>query len=158
METVTAERTIDAPVPMVFDWMSNAHNYTRARWVVTERLVTPGVEAPYGTGAVRVLWWTVGRFAERITSYRPPHSFDYDVYRSFPPSRHEFGRVSCRDVDGATHITWTTTFELAIPVIGAAMTRLVARPIMRRAFERILDSAVDDLRSAAADDSSAQRQ
>ncbi|ROZ99242.1 SRPBCC family protein [Gordonia sp. OPL2] len=145
METVTVERDIDATADSVFAWISNAHNYTRTPLVISEKLRTPGRDAPYGAGAVRVLIWMVGWFAERITAYDPPHAFDYHVFRSIPPSRHEAGRVTVDDVDGSAHVVWTTTFEVAIPVVGPAITRWIAQPLMAYAFRRVLDRAADDL-------------
>ncbi|GAA3696136.1 SRPBCC family protein [Gordonia hankookensis] len=145
METVTVERTIDAPVDTVFAWISNAHNYTRTPLVVSERLRTPGRDAPYGVGAIRVLTWLIGWFAERITAYVPPHSFDYHVYRSFPPSRHEAGQVTVDDVGGASRVIWTTTFELAIPLLGPMLTRRVGKPLVGYAFGRVLDGAAKEL-------------
>ncbi|MFW0784184.1 SRPBCC family protein [Gordonia sp. CPCC 206044] len=145
MQTVTVTRTIDAPLTSVFDWISNAHNYTHSRWVIRERLRTPGADAPYGLGAVRVLIWVVGWFSERVTAYHPPHSFDYHVDRSVPPSRHEHGRVTCTATDGGTHVEWTTTFEVAVPIVGGLLTRYVGRPVMTYAFTTILDRAEQDL-------------
>ncbi|MEE4021771.1 SRPBCC family protein [Gordonia sp. PKS22-38] len=150
METVTAERVIEAPAEAVFDWISNAHNYTGIPLVLTERLATLGREAPYGTGAVRVLGWAVGWFWERITAYDPPHSFEYDVYRSIPPSRHREGRVTFDSSIGddgvaATRVVWQTTFELSIPVIGGFLTRRVGVPLLTYAFRRILEAAEREL-------------
>ncbi|MFE7740750.1 SRPBCC family protein [Nocardia sp. NPDC057455] len=145
METITVERTIAAPVDAVFDWISNAHNYTRIPLVLHERLAVPGDEAPYGRGAVRVLIWAVGVFWERITAYDPPRSFEYHVYRSIPPSKHETGRVGFSETAGGTHVVWTTTAQLRIPLIGAALTRRIVRPLFTYAFDRVLDAASRDL-------------
>lgn len=148
METLTVERTIAAPIEDVFAWLSNAHNYTRSKFVLRERLAEPGADAPYGLGALRVLLWTVGIFYERITAYDPPRSFDYHVERSFPPSRHEAGRKSFTEVAGGTHVTWTSTFEIRLPLVGAFLTRVVGVPIIRRVFSRVLDAAQADLTGA----------
>ncbi len=96
MQTITVERTIAAPQDAVFDFMSNAANFTRSPLVVRQRLAEPGLQAPYGQGAVRILLWTIGWFRERITAYDAPHSFDYSVERSFLPSEHRHGRGRLR--------------------------------------------------------------
>jgi uncharacterized protein YndB with AHSA1/START domain len=145
METITVERTIAAPIDAVFDWISNAHNYTRIRLVLHERLAVRGDEAPYGRGAVRVLIWAIGWFWERVTAYDPPHSFEYHVYRSIPPSEHENGRVDFTEIAGGTHVVWTTTARLRLPLIGAALTRRIVRPLVTYAFGRVLDAASRDL-------------
>lgn len=83
MQTVTVERTIAAPQHQVFDFLSNAANFTRSPLVIRQRLAEPGRQAPYGEGALRILLWVIGWFRERITAYDAPHSFDYTVERSF---------------------------------------------------------------------------
>jgi len=104
METVVVERTISASRAEVFDWISNAHNYTRVPIVFHEHLAEKGATAPYGLGAVRVLFAAFGWFRERITAYDPPHSFDYHVYLSIPPARHENGHVTLEEVGDGTHV------------------------------------------------------
>lgn len=150
METITVERTIGAPIGDVFDYVSTASNYTRSRLVLRERLERPGSDAPYGLGAVRVLLWVVGWFHEVITGYDRPHRFDYRVDRSFPPSDHKEGHVSFTEVPGGTHVLWTTTVELRFPFVGAALTRLVARPVLTHVFNEVLDAAQTDLERTAA--------
>ncbi|MBU9764817.1 SRPBCC family protein [Mycobacterium sp. TNTM28] len=145
MQTVTVERTIAAPPEAVFDFLSNAANFTRSPLVLRQRLAEPGQGAPYGQGALRILFWVIGWFRERITAYDAPRSFDYSVERSFPPSEHRFGRVSFAAVDGGTHVTWTTTFRVKFPLIGGVLTRWVGRPVLSRVFNDVLDAAATDL-------------
>jgi hypothetical protein len=57
METVTVECDVSAPIAEVFDWLSDASNYTQLPFVFHERLVRPGEDAPYGLGAVREITW-----------------------------------------------------------------------------------------------------
>ncbi|MEU1951429.1 SRPBCC family protein [Nocardia rhamnosiphila] len=150
METITVERVITAPPNAVFDWISTAHNYTRIPLVLHERLAVPGAGAPYGLGAVRFLVWCVGVFWERVTAYDPPRSFEYHVYRSFPPARHELGRVEFTETTDGTRVVWTTVVELRFPLVGAVLTRRVVRPLFTYAFGRVLDVAAHDLTARAA--------
>jgi hypothetical protein len=62
-----------------------------------------------------------------------------------PPARHEHGSVTLEEVGASTHITWTSTMELRIPIIGAALTRWIARPIFVCLFNRVLDEATAEL-------------
>ncbi|MBF6240564.1 SRPBCC family protein [Nocardia otitidiscaviarum] len=151
METITVERIVAAPPHAVFDWMSNAHNYTRVGFVLHEHLARPGADAPYGVGAVRVLGWAVGWFWERITAYDPPHSFEFHVYRAIPPARHEGGSVTFTAVPGGTRVVWSTQVELRFPLLGAFLTRLIARPILTYVFKRVLDEANAELRTVPSD-------
>lgn len=141
MLTVSVERVVAAPLSDVFEWLSDASNYTRSRFVLHERLVRRGEDAAYGFGAVRQLTWVFGWFRERITAYRPPHEFRYLVERSVPPLRHEGGRVTFTEVPGGTRVHWTTAVELRLPIAAAAATRLLGRPMIVYTFGKVLDAA-----------------
>lgn len=141
MLTVSVERVVAAPLADVFDWLSDASNYTRSRFVLHERLVRRGGDAAYGFGAVRELTWVFGWFRERITAYHPPHEFRYLVERSVPPLRHEGGQVRCTEISGGTRVQWTTTVELRLPIAAATATRLLGRPMIAYTFGKVLDAA-----------------
>ncbi|MBW5423877.1 SRPBCC family protein [Streptomyces sp. BG9H] len=141
METMTAERTIDAPVEDVFAWLTTTTHYTRSPLVLRCRLTRPGEGAPYGVGAVRGHLWLTGWFRERITRYEPPYATEYVVDRSVPPARHEVGRMTFSEVDGGTRVCWTTRAEVRVPLLGPLLTRLVARPVITRTFGNILAAA-----------------
>lgn len=151
METITIERTIAAPIADVFDWVTNSHNYTRLWLVLHEQLRTPGVDAPYGLGAVRVVFCAGACFWERITAYDAPHSFDYHIDRSFPPLIHEGGRVTFTETPEGTHVLWVTTGQVRfpIPAVATFLTRAVLRPVLIYAFGRILDIAARELTKSA---------
>jgi uncharacterized protein YndB with AHSA1/START domain len=139
--TVSVERVVAAPMAGVFNWLSDASNYTRSRFVLRERLVRRGEDAAYGLGAVRQFTWVFGWFRERITAYRPPHEFSYLVERSLPPLRHEGGRLTFTELPGGTRVHWTTTVELRLPIAAATATRLLGRPIIVYTFGKVLDAA-----------------
>lgn len=141
METMTVERVIDAPIDDVFAWLTTTTNYTRSPLVLRCRLTRRGEGAPYGVGAVRSHLWVVGRFRERITRYDPPYATDYVVERSWPPSRHELGRMTFTEVEGGTLVRWTTRAEVRLPLLGPVLTRLLMRPVVSRTFGNILATA-----------------
>lgn len=138
METMTVRRVIAAPIGEVFDWCATTTNYTRSRLVLRARLARPGAGAPYGVGAVRLHTWLIGWFRERITAYNPPYEFTYVVERSFPPARHELGRMTFTEVAGGTEVVWTTAAQLPL---GATATRVLVKPLVTHAFGAILDAA-----------------
>ncbi|WP_406210636.1 SRPBCC family protein [Kitasatospora sp. NBC_01560] len=144
METLTVRRVVAAPIADVFDWCATTTNYTRSALILRARLARPGAQAPYGVGAVRLHTWAIGWFRERVTAYCPPYGFDYTVERSFPPARHELGRMTFTEVPGGTEVCWTTTFQVRLP-FGAAVTRRIAAPVIAHTFGRILDAADDAL-------------
>lgn len=142
MQTTTVERIIAAPIGEVFDWFADSRNYARSPFVLRNRWARPGDDAPYGVGAVRVHLWTIGWFRERITAYRAPREFDYLVERSFPPARHDGGRMTFTEVPGGTRVVWSTTSELPLPfpALRAAAGRLAGR-VIAKVFGSILDAA-----------------
>lgn len=141
METVTVRRVIAAPIADVFEWCAVSSNYTRTPFVLRARLARPGEGAPYGVGAIRLHTWLIGWFRERITAYNPPYDFDYVVDRSFPPARHELGRMTFTEVAEGTLVVWTTTSEVRLPFFGAAITRVLVKPLISHVFGSILDAA-----------------
>ncbi|MFD9487256.1 SRPBCC family protein [Streptomyces sp. NPDC059991] len=84
---------------------------------------------------------SIGWLRERITRYDPPYATEYVVERSLPPSRHELGREELSEVDDGTLVRWTTRAEIPVPLVGAFLTRRLARPIITRAFRDILETA-----------------
>ena len=138
--TVTVERTIPAPPPVVFDWLSTVTNYTASPLVLAAKLLTPGHDAPYGKGARRAVTSALAWFEEEITGYDPPYSFDYRIRRSVPRIRHDHGRVEFHPHRDGTTVVWTSTFAVTTPVIGATLTT-VAAPLIARTFAGLLAAA-----------------
>ncbi|MFC9239822.1 SRPBCC family protein [Streptomyces decoyicus] len=141
METMTVERTVDAPIDEVFAWLTTTTNYSRSPLVLRCRLTRRGEAAPYGVGAVRSHLWLIGWLRERIIRYDPPYATEYVVDRSLPPSRHELGRMTFTEAGGGTLVNWTTRAEMRAPLIGAFLTRHLVRPMITRSFHSILDAA-----------------
>ncbi|MER6990281.1 SRPBCC family protein [Saccharopolyspora hirsuta] len=139
---MTVQRVVHAPIGEVFDWLTTTTNYTASPLALRCRLTRPGRDTPYGVGAIRSHLWLIGWFRERITHHDRPHATEYVVHASLPPARHELGRMTFTEIaGGATQVTWTTRAEIALPLIGGALTRTVARPLITRAFRTILDAA-----------------
>ncbi|MEV4440856.1 SRPBCC family protein [Streptomyces sp. NPDC049577] len=144
METVTVRRVIAAPIADVFAWCSTTTNYTRSPFVLKARLARPGRGAPYGVGAIRQHTWLIGWFRERVTTYNPPYDFDYTVERSYPPARHELGRMTFTEVAEGTLVVWTTTFRIPGP-LGGIIARRIGKPVISHVFGRILDAGAGAL-------------
>lgn len=53
METIEVRRSIAAPIADVFDWISNAGNYTDSPLFLAAKLIRSGSAAAYGVGAIR---------------------------------------------------------------------------------------------------------
>ncbi|MEV5873456.1 SRPBCC family protein [Streptomyces sp. NPDC052101] len=150
METMTVERVIDAPIEDVFAWLTTTTHYTASPLVLRCRLARHGEGAPYGVGAIRDHLWLIGWFRERISVYEPPYATEYVVERSVPPARHELGRMTFTETDGGTLVRWTTRAEIPLPLLGAFLTRRLARPVITRTFGAILHAAEKALTCQAA--------
>lgn len=151
VQTVSVERVVAAPIEQVFEWLSDARNYTRSGFVLHERLVRRGEDTANGLGAIRQLTWVFGWFRERVTAYRAPHEFHYLVERSVPPVRHEGGRLTFTEVPAGTRVHWSTTVEMRLPIAAAAVTRLLGRPLIAYTFGKVIEAADAALASPAAE-------
>ncbi|MFE4022298.1 hypothetical protein ACFXPZ_33695 [Streptomyces sp. NPDC059101] len=85
--------------------------------------------------------WLIGWFRERITVYNAPYDFDYVVDRSFPPARHELGRMTFTEVAEGTLVVWTTVCQVPAPFGADAITRVLAKPVITHVFGNILAAA-----------------
>lgn len=145
METVEVRRVIAAPISAVFDWLSDAHNYTAAPFFLSAKLIRPGDGTAFGPGAVRRLTFPGGLVREEITEFDRPFSFRYRVVKSVPPVRHDGGAVLLSEKGIGTEVRWTSTAELRLPVFAAAITRMVFPALFGRAFAQVLDAAEREL-------------
>jgi hypothetical protein len=145
MHTISVERIVAAGTAETFAWFADAGRYTRSRFVLRAKLARPGQDGAYGLGAVRELTWMFGWFRERIVDYRPAQEFGYVVERSFPPVRHEGGRLTFTRVPGGTRVQWSTTVEIGLPFAAGAVTRAVGAPLIAYTFGNVIEAADADL-------------
>lgn len=137
MQTIIVERTIPAPIEKVFDVLSDHANYKSFPGVKDSRLLEPGAPDRNGVGAVRHIVTPGVWFKERITAYERPRRFDYRIIEASLPIDHQGGSVRLESVAGGTHVTWTTTMRLKVPLIGGLLTTL-ATGKLRQAFGAML--------------------
>jgi uncharacterized protein YndB with AHSA1/START domain len=137
MQTITVQRTIKAPIEKIFDMISDHANYKQFPAVSDSRLLKLGSPGRNGVGAVRWVKAGLANFDEEITRYERPTRMDYLITRSFPPLRHQGGTVRLEKTPDGTQVTWTTTMEAKIPVLGPLLTPVFAG-MLRRSFGEIL--------------------
>lgn len=147
MRTVDVERTIAAPPADVFDWLTDVANYQRVPFVRRVTLVRPGHTAGNGVGAVRLVVTPLMRLTQEITEYDPPRLMRYRGLKSVPRLRHQEGYISCEPVAEGTRVYWSTTFEVAAPVLAPLLTFLSA-PVVSLSFDMVLRTAARELRGA----------
>ena len=145
MVHVHEQRTIAASPERVFDWLLDPANLTvspmfrKACWA--EDSSGPGVEATREiTG--------FGNWAhEQITAYDAPRSCSYLAVRSFPPSRHDGGTLTCTPSGGGTHVDWVSAYTLPARSGGKVIEVLTAPLIRWLTFRAILAGCAKALES-----------
>ncbi|QIS15932.1 SRPBCC family protein [Nocardia arthritidis] len=143
MRTVDIERTIEAPIADVFDWLTDATNYPRVPLVRRVTLVRPGDTHPQGRGAVRLVVTPVLRLTEEIVEYHPPTLMCYRILQSIPTLRHEQGRMEFRETANGTRVRWLSRFELESAWSGFFTAAL--SPGIALSFHLLLRTAARDL-------------
>ncbi|MFI5780472.1 SRPBCC family protein [Nocardia sp. NPDC051570] len=145
MRTVDLERTIQAPIADVFDWLTDATNYQRVLLIRRVTLVRPGDIAEHGVGAVRLLVTPLMRITEEIVEYDPPNLMRYKILHSVPPLRSQDGFISFAKNERGTRVHWHTQFEVAAPLFHRFWT-LALSPIVSLGIHSVLARANHELR------------
>jgi uncharacterized protein YndB with AHSA1/START domain len=141
--SIRVERRLDAPPEAVFEIIADHARYERFDGIRRSELVKPGVPGPNGLGAIRWIWLGPFRFEEEVTAFEPPLRLDYlitDVKGL--PFRHEGGSIRLAPDGAGTLATWTSSFEIPIPLVGGAMDRIFTRKL-ERGFARVLERSAE---------------
>jgi uncharacterized protein YndB with AHSA1/START domain len=141
--SIRVERRLDAPPEAVFAIVADHAHYDRFDGIRRSELCQPGDPDPNGLGAVRWIWLGPLRFEEQITAFEPPRRLDYlirDVKTL--PFRHEGGSIRLERDGAGTHAVWTSSFEIPIPVIGAAMDGIF-KGRLERGFAHMLERSAE---------------
>lgn len=131
MQTISVRQTIRAPIEKVFDLISDHADYKQFPGVSDSRLLKLGSPTRNGVGAVRQVKSGLASFTEEITRYERPTRLDYLISRSFPPLRHQGGTVRLEKIPDGTLVTWTTTMEVKVPLLGRVLTPVFARMLSK---------------------------
>ncbi|MBF6330471.1 SRPBCC family protein [Nocardia transvalensis] len=145
MRTVDLERTIQAPIADVFEWLTDATNFQRVPLIRRVTLVRPGNVAEHGVGAVRLLVTPLMRVTEEIVEYDPPRLMRYKILNAFPPLRFQDGSLTFTEVENGTRVRWHSEFEVAAPIFGGPWT-LALQPLVALGIRLVLSTADHELR------------
>ena len=142
--SIQVTRRIDASAPAVFDVLADHGHYDRFDGIRRSELVEPGDPTPNGLGAVRWVWLGPFRFEEEVTAFEPPVRLDYVIrdVRNLP-FRHEGGSIRLSPAAaGETDAVWTSSFEIPIPLVGAAIDWIFTQQL-ERGFGHVLERSAD---------------
>lgn len=138
MLTMRMEMTFEAPIERVWASLIDYEGYARFPKVQAAKMLARGAEHPAGVGAVRELRVDGITFVERIEAFEPMRRIAYKITESRPLKlRHDIGVMELTDQGGRTHLSWSTTFAVDLPIIGGPLTYVV-RFAMARTFRAIL--------------------
>jgi uncharacterized protein YndB with AHSA1/START domain len=137
MVEIHLEKTIDAPVERVFDWLADPANLAAAPLALSGRWAE-GSSGP-GAGAVRKVIGVGTWFREEITAYDRPRSYTYLIVRSFPPFNHEGGTLTFTPSGGGTRVDWLSHYTHPAWAGGKVLEALSYR-MLRSSFRAILDA------------------
>jgi uncharacterized protein YndB with AHSA1/START domain len=131
MQTITVKHTIKAPIEKVFDIIADHANYKLLPGVKDSKLIKLGSPTKNGVGAVRWIDAGLARFTEEIVRYERPTRLDYQIVKSFPPVEHRCGIVRLEKSPDGTVVTWTSTIEAKVPVLGRLLTPILASQLSK---------------------------
>ncbi|WP_320668994.1 PPOX class F420-dependent oxidoreductase [Patulibacter defluvii] len=139
--TVVVRRRIDAPAAAVFAAATSVGTYASLAAIRSARVVAPGRGDGDLTDAVRRIDLRALRFDERIEEWRPPQRMAYRIERSWPlPIADQHGTLVVVDRPDGAEVTWTSSFRLAVPLLGRPLT-WAARPLTAIGFRVVLARA-----------------
>jgi uncharacterized protein YndB with AHSA1/START domain len=142
MVEIHVERTIDAPVERVFDWLAEPTNLAAAPLALKAGYAkdSPGA----GAGALRQVTGVGTWFREKITAYDRPRSYSYLIVRSFPPFNHEGGTLTFTPSGDGTHVDWLSNYTHPAWA-GGKLLEAVSYRLLRSSFLAILDACAKAL-------------
>lgn len=145
MPTFVVRRTIAASPARVFDWLADVRRYTASPVVLSARWAQLDDQGGHGVGAVREVTAAIGWFRERIVASEPGRELRYQILASVPPVRHEYGAVVLTEVPGGTHVEWTTTTAVRLPLAGPVLDRIVLGRAIQVGFGDVLRACEREL-------------
>jgi uncharacterized protein YndB with AHSA1/START domain len=142
MVEIHLERTIDAPVEQVFDWLADPPNLAAAPLALRGRYAKDS--RGLGAGAVREVIAVGTWFREEITAYDRPRSYSYLIVRSFPPFNHEGGTLTFTPSGDSTRVDWQSSYTHPARA-GGKLLEAVTYRMLRWSFRSILDACAKAL-------------
>lgn len=151
MPTIEVVRELDAPLPALFEILSDHAGFSRFPGVAEAELTRPGLTERNGLGAQRRLKVGGSMVWEDIVGFERDRLIEYRIVKLRPNLiRHEIGRQRFEALpDGRTRVHWTSHFEPRIPLIGRWLLKPVEQQFAK-GFAVMLRSAEKLAREQAA--------
>jgi len=142
MASIVLRARIRAPQEQV--WQALSHHEGFPEFSVLDKVTLKREGSPDrdGVGAVRVMCAPGLCVEEEVTSWDPPHGYEYRLLRGAPIRDHR-GRVEVTGNGEATDVEWTVSFRPVVPGTGWLVGKLLQRGLggLLRGLTRRLERA-----------------
>lgn len=128
MAKVRVALHIERDIDEVFNRITDHETFLSQGKEMRTHVVTPGKVERNGLGCIREI--RVGkriRYLEEITGWVRPTSFEYIIREASIPIRHHGSRLEFSRKATGTEITWTSHYDVPVPVIGWAIAAYMKR-------------------------------
>ncbi len=146
MATYTIRASVNAPIEVVFDVLTDHRRYAEFTPLRSSTLEREGTPPPNGVGAVRVLELVGPPLREEVTLYEPPRLFGYRLLSGLP-SRTHLGQVELSENGQRTLMSYRVDTSPSIPLpsfLWSAATwpgiKMLIRGIVRESERRARSS------------------
>jgi hypothetical protein len=134
---VTATST--APLEALWPLVGEAARWKEWSFLTQSGLEREGDPAPDGVGAIRRFSNLGVGSREEVVVWEPPHHLGYVILSGFPVRNYRSDVVLAVE-DGATRLTWSSSFDTKIPGTGRLMHE-VLRLVVRRFVAGVVRAA-----------------
>ena len=140
MHTVNVRRAVAAPTDEVFDWVVDGRNWAKVPGIIYARVRTVDGPEPFGVGSIREFLSSGSKVTEVVTGFERPNFMSYKALSTIPPSHHDGGSMTFREIPGGTEVVCSSSFEATTPMLAGFVTWLYGHGVAL-GFRMILRTA-----------------
>ena len=125
MFKIKVVRTLQQPIDLVFDALSDHEHYSSFPMITYSELLSSGETEKNGKGALRKIESGGFKVKERITESVRPSVLCYQIIHAKPvPIDHQVGRIELESIDdNSVCVTWISEGRIKVPFIGRLLDR-----------------------------------
>jgi uncharacterized protein YndB with AHSA1/START domain len=116
--SVDASVVVNAPLERVFERITDHEAMAKWPGIKSARLIAHG-QPKNGLGAVRQVQAGGLTLREKVVSFEPPHSYQYQIIKGLPVKH--LGTVKLTPVDGAVRVDWHIDLASPMPLFAQAV-------------------------------------
>jgi len=147
MANFTLSATINAPIELVFDVLTDHRSYAHLTPLRSSTLEREGDPAPNGIGAIRVLKLAGPPIREEVTGFERPSRFSYKMLSGAPVRSHT-ADVELAATGSVTTLSWDVDSTPRIPVPDAVWVAVV-KPVINQLLKGVVKESERRARGSA---------